>query len=97
MAPLYDVLSTAYYPELSPKMAMKIGGEYSSDKVFPKHFDQLAEEAGLAKPVVKRRVRELAETVLSKAPDLITEHPAAKPVAALVQSRCTTVVDRFKG
>ena len=97
LAPLYDVLSTAYYPELSPKMAMKIGGEYSSDKVFPKHFDQLAEEAGLAKPVVKRRVRELAETVLSKAPDLITGHPAAKPVAALVQSRCTTVVDRFKG
>lgn len=97
LAPLYDVLSTAYYPELSPKMAMKIGGEYVSDKVLPKHFDQLAEEAGLARPMVKRRVRELAETVLSKAPDLITEHPAANPVTALVQSRCTTVLDRFKG
>ena len=97
LAPLYDVLSTAYYPELSPKMAMKIGEEYSSDRVFPKHFDQLAEEAGLARPMVKRRVRELAETVLSKAPDLITELNAAKPVAALIQSRCTKVLDRFKG
>ena len=97
LAPLYDVLSTAYYPELSPKMAMKIGGEYSSDRVFPKHFDQLAEEAGLARPMVKRRVRELAKTVLSKAPDLITELNAAKPVAALIQSRCTKVLDRFKG
>lgn len=97
LAPLYDVLSTACYPELSPKMAMKIGGEYVSDKVLPKHFDQLAEEAGLARPMVKRRVRELAETVRSKAPDLITEHPAANPVTALVQSRCTTVLDRFKG
>lgn len=97
LAPLYDVLSTAYYPELSPKMAMKIGGEYVSDKVLPKHFDQLAEEAGLAMPMVKRRVRELAETVLSKTPDLITEHPAANPVAALVQNRCTTVLEKFRG
>ncbi len=97
LAPLYDVLSTAYYPELSKKMAMKIGGEYASEKVLPKDFEQLAEEAGLAKPMVKRRVRELAEIVLSKAPDLIAELPAAKPVAALIQSRCTKIVDRFTG
>jgi serine/threonine-protein kinase HipA len=97
LAPLYDLLSTAYYPELSKKMAMKIGGEYVSDKVLPKDFEQLAAEAGLAKPMVKRRVRELAEMVVSKAPDLIAENPAVKPVAELVQSRCTTVLNQFKG
>ena len=36
LAPLYDVVSTTYYLELSKDMAMKIGGEYSSDKVTPK-------------------------------------------------------------
>lgn len=97
LAPLYDIVSTAYYPELSPKMAMKIGGEYVSDKVLPRDFEKLAEEAGLAKPMVKRRVRELAGTVLSKAPDLIADNPAAEPVAALVQSRCAAVLERFKG
>lgn len=97
LAPRYDVLSTANYPELSPRMAMKIGGEYVSDKVLPKDFERLAEEAGLAKPMVKRRVRELTGTVLSKAPDLITDNPAARPVAALVKSRCTTVLEKFKG
>ncbi len=95
LAPLYDVLSTAYYPELAKKMAMKIGGEYAADKVLPKHFDQLADEAGLAKPLVKRRVRELAEIVLSKTPDLITEHPVTKVVAALIQSRCTKTLEKF--
>jgi serine/threonine-protein kinase HipA len=95
-APLYDVLSTAYYPELAKKMAMKIGGEYASDKVLPKHFDQLAEEAGLAKPMVKRRVQELAETVLAKTPDLMTEHPTTEAVAALIQSRCAKAVGKFK-
>jgi serine/threonine-protein kinase HipA len=96
LAPLYDVLSTIYYPELAQKMAMKIGGEYVSDKVLPKHFDKLAEEAGLAKPMVKRRVRELAETALSKTPDVITEHSTTKAVAALIQSRCTKVLEKFK-
>src|ERR1017187_7676829 len=35
LAPLYDLVSTIYYPELSRNMAMKIGGEYSSEKVTP--------------------------------------------------------------
>ncbi len=96
LAPLYDVLSTAYYPDLARKMAMKIGGEYESEKVQPKNFDQLADETGLAKPMVKRRVREVAETVLSKAPGLITSHPTAKAVADLVQGRCTRVLQKFK-
>jgi len=96
IAPLYDVLSTTYYPDLAKKMAMKIGGEYESDKVTPKNFDQLADEAGLAKPMVKRRVQEVAETVLSKAPELITEHPASKAVATLIQGYCTKVLRKFK-
>ncbi len=96
LAPLYDVLSTAYYPGLAKKMAMKIGGEYESAKVQPKNFDQLADEAGLAKPMVKRRVQEVAETVLSKAPELITEHPTTKTVTALIQGRCTKVLQKFK-
>ena len=96
LAPLYDVLSTAYYPDLAKKMAMKIGGEYESEKVQPKNFDQLADEAGLAKPSVKRRVQEVAETVLSKAPELITEHLTTKTVAALIQGRCTKVLQKFK-
>ena len=96
LAPLYDVLSTTYYPDLAKKMAMKIGGEYESEKVQPKNFEQLADEAGLAKPSVKRRVQEVAETVLSKAPELITEHPTTKTVAALIESRCTKVLQKFK-
>ncbi|MGO9200006.1 MAG: type II toxin-antitoxin system HipA family toxin [Limisphaerales bacterium] len=95
LAPLYDVLSTAYYPELSKKMAMKIGGEHASHKVLPKHFDQLADETGLAKPMVKRRVRKLAETALSKTPQVITANPTTQAVAALIQNRCAKVLGRF--
>jgi hypothetical protein len=60
LAPLYDLVSTRYYPELTRDLAMKIGGEYSSDKVSKANFEQLAEDAGLAKPLVRGRVPELA-------------------------------------
>src|SRR6201993_2256292 len=47
LAPLYDLVSTLYYPELSRDMAMRIGSEYSSEKVSLRDFEQLAQEAGL--------------------------------------------------
>lgn len=97
LAPLYDVLCTVYYPELAKKMAMKIGGEYESDRIAPKHFEQLAEEGGLAKPMIKQRVIELAETVLSKLPDVTIEHPVAIAIAKLIHARCDRAIGKFNG
>jgi serine/threonine-protein kinase HipA len=96
LAPLYDLLSTRYYPELSPKMAMKIGGEYLSARVAVKHFEQLAQEAGLATPIMKRRVPELAETVLSTLPAVTSDHPVALAVAELIEDRCGRAIRKFK-
>lgn len=87
LAPLYDLVSTVYYPELSRDMAMKIGGEYSSEKVTAKNFEQLAEEAGLGKPLVRGRVLELAERVIAALPEMETAHPVAHRVADLIRQR----------
>ncbi len=96
LAPLYDVVSTSYYPELSRDMAMKIGGEYSSDKVTPKNFEQLAEEAGLAKPIVRNRVPELAEAVVANLDKAGIEHPVAEAVADLIRKRCENTRNGFR-
>ena len=77
-------------------MAMKIGREYSSDKVTPKDFEQLAEEAGLAKPIVRNRVPELAETVIANLDKAGIEHPVAEAVAALIRKRCEIVRNGFR-
>jgi serine/threonine-protein kinase HipA len=95
-APLYDIVSTIYYPELSRPMAMKIGGEYSSEKVMPKNFELLAEEAGLAKPMAKRRVPELAETILATLPGLEIAEPVTEAVAALIRQRCERAMNSFR-
>ena len=95
LAPLYDIVSRIYYPELSPDMAMKIGGEYSSEKVLPKNSEQLAEEAGLAKLIVRRRVPEVAETIISTLPEMEISNPIAEAVAALIRKRCENVRNSF--
>lgn len=87
LSPLYDIVCTVYYPELSPEMAMKIGGEYSYEKVTLEDFGKLAEEAGLGKPLVKRRVPELAEILLEVLPTVDTANPVAEKVAALIRQR----------
>jgi serine/threonine-protein kinase HipA len=96
LAPLYDLISTVYYLELSPKMAMKLGGEYLSERIAPANFKRLAEEAGLAKPMMKRRVLELAEAVVSKLPTVTTDHPVTAAVAKAIQGRGEEKIRNFK-
>lgn len=95
-APVYDILCTVYYPELASQMAMKIGGEYDSRKIRPQDFERLAEEAALAKPMLKRRVSEVGESILTKLPDVTTEHPIALEIAKLIRGRCERTLTEFK-
>jgi serine/threonine-protein kinase HipA len=88
LSPLYDSLSTVYYPEISRTMAMKLGGQYSSEKVMPPNFDQFAEEAGLAKPMVRRRVLEVVEKILSALPALEQVDKTTEAIARLIVERC---------
>ena len=44
LAPLYDLLSTILYAELSPKLAMKIGGKAVMADIEPRHWDRFASD-----------------------------------------------------
>jgi serine/threonine-protein kinase HipA len=87
LSPLYDVVCTVHYPELSRDMAMRIGRQYSSAKVTARNFEQLAAEAGLGKPLVRGRVAALSERVIAALPGVAIAHPAAQKVAALIRGR----------
>ena len=96
LAPFYDLICTDYYPELSKKMAMKIGGEYEPTKVYPPHFERFAEEVGLTKPMVRRRVSFIAREILAKLPEVSSEHPVCIGVATMIRNRCDRTVELFK-
>lgn len=88
LAPLYDVLCTAYYPELSSKMAMKLGGEYNAEMLFARHFERLADDAGLGKALVKKRVIELADSVLEALDLMENPHTTIADLPEFIAKRC---------
>lgn len=96
LAPLYDVVCTAYYPSLSKKMAMKIGGEYDGANIYPHHFERLAEECQLAKPLVKKKVKELASRVLKSLNTIEPPDKVSLDVKEFVRKKCEHVVRVFK-
>lgn len=88
LSPLYDIVSTIYYPELSREMAMKIGNAYSSEKVGARDFEQLAQEAGLGRALVRRRVPELADIIRASLAKVEITDRTAEKVAVLIRERC---------
>ena len=102
LAPLYDTLSTAVYPTLTPKMAMKIGSKYKFSEVQARHWDQFAEAAGLAKAQAKRRVLSLAKSLPASARKLQSEpghnfagNGVVERINALIEQRCALTIRRI--
>ena len=63
LSPLYDLVATHVWEELSPRLAMRFGGAGTLEDVDGKTFARLAEEAGLAPPYVRRRAEVLTRAV----------------------------------
>lgn len=67
LAPLYDLLATVTYPELSPNLAMKIGKRATLAEMDAKGWATLASEAGLGLPLIRRKVSEICDSVNTRA------------------------------
>jgi serine/threonine-protein kinase HipA len=94
LAPLYDLMSTVAYPEVSNRMAMKLGGVGHFEDVKGETWASFAKDAGLGAPFVRGRVRELAQWTLDVigkvveglySPDLSNE--AIKAMADTIEQR----------
>ena len=100
LAPGYDLLSTAVYAELTPKMAMKIGSKYKFVEVMPRHWDLFAESAGLAKAETRKRALQLATALPPLAKKLerdqtFSGNATIEKIIALIEKRCTTTIQRL--
>ncbi len=96
LAPLYDLVCTLYYKNLSQKMAMKLGGEYQINVIGVKHFDALAEEIDFSKPQLHKRILELIDALISSLPALEIHHPIQEEIGALIKTRCVSFSKRLK-
>lgn len=74
LTPLYDLLCTVAYPELSAKFSMRIAKRATLDEFRPDTWEKFAGDVGVGAPYTRRRVRALTHAM--------TEH-AARVAAAL--------------
>lgn len=102
LAPFYDTLSTAVYPTLTPKMAMKIGSKYKFSEVEASHWAQFAEGVGLTKAQAKRRILEIAQALpaaayrLQQAPNHgFAGNAVVERIIALIEQRCALTIRRL--
>ena len=104
LAPCYDVLSTAVYPSLTPKMAMKIGSKYKFSEVEARHWEQFAETAGLAKGPARKRVLEVAQALPGVARRVMDDpgcgfagRKVVGEIVGLIEQRCELTIRRLTG
>jgi serine/threonine-protein kinase HipA len=96
LAPLYDLVATVFYPELTDRMAMTIGKQPKSALVYPKDIDRFAAGAGLGAAQTRARIPMLASRVLEEIPGVETPHPVSESVASLITGRCKDYELRFR-
>lgn len=92
LAPLYDLICTAYYHDLDNKMAMKLGGEYKINHISMKNFDKLADDVQLAKPEVRKRIHDLIKLILSSLSSIEIQHEVQQGVADIIKNRCNDFI-----
>jgi serine/threonine-protein kinase HipA len=100
LAPLYDMLSTAVYEHLTPKMAMKLGSKYKFTEVQALHWAQFAESAGLSWAQTKKRVLRMAQDLPGVARQLqalptFSGQPIVVKIVDLIEQRSALTVRRL--
>lgn len=91
LAPFYDLVSTASYNELSPKMAMKIGGQYVPDKLRQSDWERFWERIGFSQKQTRKQTLQFMEVVEAKSGNSDSE--AEVTVGRVIQKRIQALRD----
>ena len=98
LAPLYDLMCTAAYPEITTRPAMKIADAAELKDFSTRTWEKFASDIQLGLPFLRRRVRELANAAQEKAGTIARgiaaqgfDAEALDRYAAIVQSRAKII------
>lgn len=104
LAPFYDVLSTAIYPKLTPKIAMKIGSKYKFTEIQLRHWESFIQSAGLANAQAKKRILYWANCMPKAARELqenskysFSKHEIVEQIVQLIEHRSALTEKRILG
>jgi len=84
LAPLYDLISTTAYAELTTRLAMSIDGARKIDEVDSKAWTRQAEEANVSNRFLRERVGEFVTRVLDATGELAAEPGFEDPIVGRI-------------
>lgn len=96
LAPLYDLVSTAAYPGLSPRMAMKVGSKYIPDDLRLRHWEAFWKTVGFSANQARRQSRNFLERMDQLLPDSATNEMEEK-VHGIIRSRWLSLNQMLSG
>lgn len=91
LAPLYDLVSTVAYPQLTTRLAMSIGGATRLEQVDRAAWEQLARDIGVRPAFVTRTVDELRERADTEARRLIRTAAHSNAAAGRIATRIASI------
>jgi serine/threonine-protein kinase HipA len=100
LAPLYDLMCGAAWPNVTQNMAQDIGGKNRGRYIYARHWHRMAAECGLNARALVRRIEAMANKATAEvdaaAEDVRVmpagDHPMLGAFVAAVRERCSTVI-----
>lgn len=87
LAPLYDLVSTQVYPDLSREMAMKVGGERNPQKLTARNWHLFFDLVGIGRAAAQQRLLTTAARIQAVAGELSKEAcRGSKTVLPIIQN-----------
>lgn len=90
LAPFYDLISTACYPELTTRMAMKIGKTYDSAELRLRDWELYWEAIGFSANQAKKQTRLFTDSVLAACGSPDNDSEAC--IQQVIEQRSTTLL-----
>lgn len=98
ISPAYDLLSTTIYPELSLKMAMKIGSKYVPGEVELRHWHRIVMDNAIARKNMNTQLKTIASDCIEKSNELreilnmqYFNTDAFDKICTIIKSRATLI------
>lgn len=73
LAPFYDLVCTAVYPNLSQKLAFKIGGENRPKWLMPRHWQRFAEDISIKPKFIDKVMADMIRQIEIELPNVVME------------------------
>lgn len=90
LSPMYDLISTMVYGNLSTRMSMKIGDNYQSTSITPRDWEKFAQVCKLNTDQVFAALKDIASQVTTSAENLVQEYPTARSIVDVINRRAAS-------